>query len=252
MKCILIAAGLIGLAILSIVTWQGHKTALSLKEENHRLRSRLADLELEKTTSSAAAAEPSSVSPELLRLRGEVAQLRRQTNEMETLQKENTRLKSELSSATQAAAQARAAAQAQSRPAPSDLTGVGTAFPRETWAFAGYASPEDTLKTAVWAMSIGNPNAFLATLSPTERAGTERRWQGKTEDEIAAESRREMEKLTGFRILDRQTISDDEVVLRVMADGDEGDVRRMRMKRLGSEWKFDGVSKARKVEPPPQ
>jgi hypothetical protein len=45
----------------------------------------------------------------------------------------------------------------------------------------------------------------------------ERQWQNKTEEEISAESRREMDKLTGFRILDRQAVSDDEVILRVFA-----------------------------------
>jgi hypothetical protein len=240
--------GVLVIAAMGILLWRNYNERLSLEEKTRQLRASLAAMESERTNPTSGPAEAAlATSPELMRLRGEVAQLRRQTNEMKALEAENTKLKSAVASATRPAA-----AQPQAKPVGDNATTQPLLVPRETWAFAGYASPEDTLKTAVWAMSNGDPNSFLAALSPTERANMERQWQGKTEEQIGAESRREMEKLTGFRILDRQVVSDDEVVLRVFAEGDEGDVRKMRMKRFGSDWKFDGVAKDRRRESIPQ
>ena len=241
--------GVVIVAAMAILLWRSHNEALALRETNRQLHALIAALEADSTDANRVEADSAPpISPELMRLRGEVAQLRRQTNEIATLQTENAKLKATLASAMEAAT----AARLQAKPSIDSAAVQPLLVPRETWAFAGYGSPEDALKTAVWAMSNGDPNNFLASLSPTERAKMERQWQDKTHEEIAAEARREMDKLTGFRILDRQVISDDEVVLRVFAEGDERDIRRMRMKRFGSEWKFDGVGKDRRREAVPQ
>ncbi len=249
MKPIFTAAGVVALVVLSVVAWRGHKSATALREENSQLQARLAEQDGDRKSAATPADEPPPVvTSELMKLRGEVAQLRRQTNDLEKLQRENSTLKSALAVAKEAAA--KAAAQAQSRPAGSQQR--QTEFvPREAWAFAGYATPEDTLKSVTWAMSVGELNTFLGSLSPAERARTEEQWKNKTEAEITAEARREMEKLPGFHIVDKQTVSPDEVIVRVFGEGDENDVRSIRMKRMGSEWKFDGVAKVRKREAAP-
>jgi hypothetical protein len=233
-----ILAGGVLLGVSIFVGWRGHKEAAALRAANRELQARLATLDMERTNALARPTTESipAVSPELLKLRGEVAQLRRQTNEMQKLQSENTRLRAAMVSA----------AQTQPKEASANNTNSGSFVPREAWAFAGYATPDDALRSAVWAMSSGDPNTFLASLSPRERARTEKQWKDKSDEQIAAEGRREMEKMSGFHILDRQVVADDEVTLRVFAEGDEGDVRRMRMKRFGSEWKIDGVSSVKR------
>ena len=81
--------------------------------------------------------------------------------------------------------------------------------------------------------SDGGANAFLDTMIEADRRFLKTapgQWPVLvivTTDN--GETRREMDTLTGFRILDRQAVSDDEVILLVFAEGDEGDVWKMRM-----------------------
>lgn len=243
MRSTLLSAALVAVAGLSITVWRGHKVALSLRDDNRQLQARVTQLEHSASDVATPTADPDpAITSDLMKLRAEVAELRRHTNELQKLQRENAELKSTLVAAQSAAAtEVKPLTNNAVRPA-------AVFFPRDTWVFAGFASPEDTLKSAAWAMSNGDPDSFLASLSPAQREQMERQWQGKSRDQIAAESRREMEKNTGYHILDKQTVSEDEVVLRVFAEGDEGDLRRMRMKRFGTEWKFDGVSKVHKRE----
>lgn len=238
MRSTLLAAALVAVAGLTITVWRGHKVAISLREENRQLQTRVTQLEQSARDVAPTTPEPDpAITSELMKLRAEVADLRRHTNEVQKLQRENAELKSTLVAAQSAAAAA------EVKPLSTGEARSALFFPRDTWAFAGFASPEDTLKSAAWAMSKGDLNTFLASLSPSHREQMERRWQGKSQEEITAESRREMEKTTGYHILDKQIVSEDEILLRVFAEGDEGDIRRMRMKRFGAEWKFDGVSK---------
>ena len=182
-------AALVAVAGLSIIVWRGHKVALSLREDNRQLQGRVAQLEQSTRDIAAPTPEPDpAITSDLMKLRAEVAELRRHTNEIQKLQGENAQLKSALVAAqsTPAAPEVKPLSTNGARPA--------LFFPRDTWIFSGFASPEDTLKSAAWAMSNGDPNSFLASLSPGQREQMERRWQGKSQEEIAAESRREMEK----------------------------------------------------------
>ena len=81
---------------------------------------------------------------------------------------------------------------------------------------------------------------FLASMSPDERARMEKEFEGKSESDIAKElSNNEMGKVTGFRVMSRQEVSDAEVVLGVYADG-PNELGKMKFKKFGSEWKLDG------------
>jgi hypothetical protein len=66
----------------------------------------------------------------------------------------------------------------------------------------------------------------------------EKEWAGKSEAEVSADARKGMDKLSGVRILERKTVSDDEVVLSVYAEGGEDKVQKISMKRYGTEWKL--------------
>jgi TolA-binding protein len=166
---------------------------------------------------------------ELLKLRGEINTLRSGLKELDTLRVENRRLQ-EAARAPRPAAPAEAPA---ARPAAADQ------FPRDQWAFAGYGTPEAALISAVWAMREGRPQTYLESLSPEEQTRMAAAWQNKTEAEVAAKHQQDVAAITGVRILERQTVSPEEVVLSVHVEGVER-VEKVSMKRAGQDWKFGG------------
>jgi hypothetical protein len=161
---------------------------------------------------------PDAQMRELLRLRGEVGVLRQQTNELAKVQTQNHQLRSGTN----------LPARDPSQPAPDYL-------PRESWAFAGYADPDSALQSCLWAWSIGDPKAVVASFTPAHRA----HWGFKPDEEIAAQLARNLRNTKGFRILERKTVSDSEFRLTVSDAGAKQKVGFC-YKRIGSEWKFDG------------
>lgn len=218
------------------------------RRENERLRAQLletqqalAGLRVEEATKSRA----SSRSPgdaekeELLKLRNQAAQLKNATNEAQQLRNQVRQVASE--NERLRAAQANVAAAAST-----SVTAPDT-FPKEQWKFAGYATPEASFQSTLWAMSQGDSQTFLAGLTEEERANVEKGFQNKTAEQIGEEGRREMREISGFRILERREIADDQVALTVYANG-KGDTAEMLLQRIGTEWKLAGKSKRRPVE----
>ena len=60
-------------------------------------------------------------------------------------------------------------------------------FSKESWAQAGYATPEATIQSAFWAASHNDAKAVLACLSPEQQAQGEWLLKDKSESEIAAQ-----------------------------------------------------------------
>jgi RNA polymerase sigma factor (sigma-70 family) len=163
---------------------------------------------------------------ELMRLRGEVGQLRNERKELEKLRAENR---------PRSTPGPRPAAQPETPTEQND-------FPKESWAFVGYADPESAFQSTVWALSNGDVKTMLASMTPDELARAHRRWADKSEAEIAANTRAEFEKVKGFRILKKEARSDDEVVLTLYVEGldpNEG-TPRMKLQRVGNEWRVAG------------
>jgi RNA polymerase sigma factor (sigma-70 family) len=169
----------------------------------------------------------STQSAELLRLRGEVGSLRRQTNQLASLQADNQRLRAAASSA----ATPRATAQ--------DTTSHEL-IQKDAWAFLGYADPESAFQSTVWAMNKGDAKTFLNSLSP--EGENFKHVQDRSESEVAAENKRELEKVTAYKIVDKETVSDNEVILTVFAQG-ESHLTKFRLQRIGTEWKLAGPIK---------
>jgi RNA polymerase sigma factor (sigma-70 family) len=99
-------------------------------------------------------------------------------------------------------------------------------------AFSGYATPEATLQTECWALSKGDFQLFLAGMTPGKRQ--------QMEGKVAAHAGRmdDPSRITGFNILNKETISADEVLLTVRIEGEKPDrVQKMVMRRLDGEWK---------------
>jgi hypothetical protein len=160
---------------------------------------------------------------ELLKLRGEVGALRRQSNDLVNITKENQQLRSQLSAASKSPAS----------PSPQK-------FPRESWAFAGYADPESAFQSAIWAMSQNDARTFLASLAPGGMLYRE--MVGKPEAEVMEKNKEEISKVKSFNILNKEMISDGEAILTIYAEG-VNEAARFRMLRVGNDWKFSGPMK---------
>jgi hypothetical protein len=177
-----------------------------------------------------------------LKLRNEVNQLRAVAKEVEKLRADNAQLRG--------LAQQRAA-----NPAPAPAPAVnppksGDQFPRDSWTFAGYATPESALISAIWAMREGKPQTYLESLSPDEQERMAKTWLNKPETEIAAKHQQDVAAITGVRVMDRQNVNDTEVVMNVWLEG-VNKPEKISMKRVGNDWKFGGFIRSPAGQPAP-
>ena len=230
----LLAAALAG----AVVGW---RNVGQLRAENTALRAQFEVLQAQSTATTEAADRQQeqelqrlrTEAQEVVRLRGEVAQLRGGAKETDRLRLDNQRLQSENKQLRGSASAAGA-----STPAP-PANASPDQFPKDSWAFSGYASPEAALVSAIWAMKQGDPKAYAASLSPEEQARMAQTWANKTEADIAAKHQKDVSVITGMRILDRQAVSPDEMQMNVYIEG-VGRMDKVSMKRVGEEWRFGG------------
>jgi hypothetical protein len=118
-----------------------------------------------------------------------------------------------------------------------------TEFPQAAWKFAGYAEPELGFQSMMWAMSQGNVDTTLDSLTPAERA----KWEGNMKKPKAEYSAKWAQRTKGtelFRILDKQSVSDTETHLQIESVGasNENPVQEQwaKMIKVGNDWKFEG------------
>jgi RNA polymerase sigma factor (sigma-70 family) len=116
---------------------------------------------------------------------------------------------------------------------PQPVTAGETEFPKTSWHFAGYSSPESVFMSCMWAVNNGDANTLLASVSPTEQ---ERLHRGR--EIITAKDREDYAQMTGYRIVDKQIVSEDQVVLAVETGQDPA--AKFLMERINGEWKFAG------------
>jgi RNA polymerase sigma factor (sigma-70 family) len=234
----LIAATLVVAGVATPLAIQ-HQGQAKLREENQLLRRQaddLARLSAENARLSRLLTEatnpqtlPKDQFSELLKLRGEVGGLRRQTNELANALVSNQRSKP--------APGGDRALQNSGGQAPS----LHELVPKDSWAFVGYADPESAFQSAIWAMSQGDPKTIRSSLLP--EGPLIKKWEGVPDDEVAARNKKEFEKVTAFKIIDKEVTSDDEVYLTVIASG-INESGRFRIARVGNEWRVAGPAKA--------
>jgi hypothetical protein len=205
-----------------------------LRAENETLKQMVAEL---KQSQDAREPVSSGDSPsneqlnELLRLRGEVTQLRQQTNQITALQNENKNLLVSLESAKKLATNV-TVKKGPGDALPQDI------HPKETWQYRGYGTPEATVESVCWAMANGDKATFLRALSPDMRAEVEKNDDGKDLMEDIKVSNSE------YRILDRQQLSDDEMELTIYATRPDangnnvGSTENTVFQRINGEWKI--------------
>ncbi len=235
------ATGLIGgfvvIAALGGAVWEW-RAAERLRGENAALRAQLEAAPAQSSATSddvqrreAELQKLRGEAQELVRLRGEITQLRSSNKDAEKLRAENQQLRT-------ANQQLRGAAtEAASSPAPPKP--AGDTFARESWTFAGYASPESALVSAIWAMREGNPKTYIESLSPDEQARMSQAWGNKTEAEVAAKHQSDVSKITSIRVVDRQEVTPEQVTMSIYIGGVDR-LEKVSMHRVGNDWKFGG------------
>jgi hypothetical protein len=223
------AALVVALAIIAVL-WgmqlEAHRRLREQEDSSQRLMARLNQLELDNLRLSNAVVQAKTPLAdiqlaELAKLRDEVRLLRKRTNDLQTLQTELSRL--------------RAQQNAIGSNAPPDVP-VADIYPRESWKFVGYDTPEDALQSVTWAISEGDEDTYMASLSP-ELADE---MQSQLADGSFAEAAPlEMSNATGYRIVDREALSDDRVVVIVYMDG-EGNNLPLTLDKTSDGWKISG------------
>jgi hypothetical protein len=223
--------------VIAVINW---RRAALFQAENESLRARHAEVEAEAAANAQAAGTATQGmellkqrTTELMKLRNEVTQLREASQTAEKLAAENQRLKADVQAMR---GQARSAGPQDGAEATADQ------FPRESWKFAGYASPESALVSAIWAMKEGQPQTYLESLSPGEQQRLAQNWQSMTPEQIAAKHKNDVASITGLRVLERQNVAPNEMVMNVYLEG-PGRVERVRVSQVGQEWKFSGFER---------
>jgi len=212
-----------------------------LRAENEALRARLANMKAEgeaaaRETGKQRDAEVARLKKqleELHQLRGDVARLQGQADEAARLRAANERLR------VRASAQPTVAADGLSAPVEPLPSVQPNSFPKADWSFAGYETPENALVTAIWAMQQGTPETYLDSLAPEEQVRMAQRWQGKSEEEIAAKHQSDVTRITGITVNGREDIDADNIVMNVQIEG-VNRAEKVSMKRVDGQWKFGG------------
>ena len=225
--------GLVG----SLLGWQEVRR---LRAENESLRVEVA-AGREKTAAAVSSLEAEhqkaikkleADASEVHKLRGEVGRLRSGEKALGQLQEANRKLVSDNQLLRQTAADAVLAEEAPE-------LGAARSFPKENWEFLGYTTPEDGLISAIWSMQQGDPQVYFDSLAPEEQDRMAERWQDKTEDEVAEKHRSDVEAITGLQVLNRQNVSETEIVMDIYIEG-PGRMESVSMQRVGEDWKFRG------------
>ena len=230
--------GLVSFAVLLSVSLAGcGGDSKQLAAENAALHAELAELKARAGEADAARQNDSkraqTESQDVARLRGEVTQLRTAAREVEKLRAENQKLRTENQTLKGAAATA------ATPPAPAQTPAPATSFPKESWSFAGYGSPESALVSAIWSMQQGNAKQYFESLTQDEQLRMAKAWEGKTPEEIAAKHQADTAAITGLKVLQSQTSGDGSAVIRVMIEGPNRE-EQVRMQKVGNDWKFGG------------
>jgi hypothetical protein len=163
--------------------------------------------------------QPAVVAPELLRLRNQVAMLTRQKKELASVAEENKRLRSQVASASANPAGAAAAS---------------PAFLRKTQArMAGYATPEATIESFLWAMQHQDSTNLLQAFAPE---AVQRFPQGvpqETLDDFFVRS----EIVPGLSIIGREEVSPGIVELKLQILPGLPPTS-LQLKQIGQQWKI--------------
>jgi hypothetical protein len=227
-------------AVAALAVWAAfeHQRRIGLGREHSALEQQLEEMAqliasneqlsnlLAKTKSSPSLTDDHS--RELLRLRGQVGVLRRQSRELETVREENRQARAALASSLKSPGAAKAAATADY-------------WPQDSWAFKGYASADATLQSSLWAANNGDVKALLASATGEMQKAMAEDLKSKSGTEASIRAMDEVSGMKSVRVVDREVRGDDTVVITAEIEGRTGtDTQKLVLKKIGNEWKISG------------
>lgn len=210
--CALLAAG------VATPLWLQHRAISALRQSNSQLQARLqTESELNAPPPPAApgaildtALQGDTQARELLRLRGQVAVLRRRLAELET----------------------GAAVTAKTQ------DGARSFIPAENLEFAGYADPVSALQTYFWSLRNADTNALLKAVSPELAATYSQALNGPEPEVIRDSLAREVADFKGYKVMDTHAKSPSMVVLTVQESGIHERRSLMTFLKINEEWRL--------------
>lgn len=109
---------------------------------------------------------------------------------------------------------------------------------------AGYATPEASVQSMIWAASRGDFNTFLQACTPAQIDRFESKMAGKSEQEISQQAKAWANALLDYKITQKEVISNNEVHLHIhatpSAEGLHSGKVIIVMRKVGDTWKQEG------------
>ncbi|GEM_PF-582914 len=113
----------------------------------------------------------------------------------------------------------------------------GPPIPQASWTHAGYDTPEAAFESALWAMTSGDVQTFLNSLTPDAKKDfLARDGKGKQQAQIAGQNRTKAARIGDFQILARENLSDDEATLFIHST--KAGNAQVTMKKLDGQWRM--------------
>jgi len=114
---------------------------------------------------------------------------------------------------------------------------------RDSWKFAGYDTPEDSLKSTIWAKSVGNEQVWRDGAAPEATNSFNGDLQGNTDEERSQGMIDSMKNLTDYQILSETPASHGEVLIQLEAHGQANGTAVSAdsievMKQIDGKWKL--------------
>ena len=112
------------------------------------------------------------------------------------------------------------------------------------YSFSGYATPEASVQSMIWAAGTGELEKLPACVTPEQMDQFRNKMKGKSPGEISQALVAWANAMAGYRITQKEVISDDEVHLHIHATPSAEALHSgkavIRMKKIGDEWKWAG------------
>lgn len=110
--------------------------------------------------------------------------------------------------------------------------------------FAGYATPEASMQSLIWAASVGDFEKFEAASTPDQQERFRRNLAGKSDEEKKRKAAAWANTLATYKITHKDILSEDEVHLHISSplspDGRRGGNEIVIMRKVGDVWKQAG------------
>lgn len=196
-----------------------HKALEQQLEQTAGLTATNEELSNQVARASGTQSFPDDPSAELLRLRDEAGRLRQQSKELEAVRKENR--------------EARAAG------------GAATAdyWPRNSWTFAGFGSPEAALKTSLWAANNGDLKTLLASTTGDLGKMMQAELGGKSDTEASIRAMDNVMNFKSVRLVNSELQANDTAVLTVtIEERTETHTGKLFLRKIGNDWKLSGIA----------